>query len=40
MDFTLPALQRSGGVEIVPAAIAYGFILSLPVPLNGAFFSA
>lgn len=27
MDFTLPVLQRSGGVEIVPAAIVHGFIL-------------
>lgn len=36
MDFTLPVLQRSGGVEIVPAAIVHGFILSLLVtPLNG-----
>jgi hypothetical protein len=25
MDFTLPVLQRSGGVEIVPAAIVHGF---------------
>ncbi len=32
MDFTLPVLQRSGGVEIVPAAIVHGFILSLLVP--------
>ena len=40
MDFTLPVLQRSGGVEIVPAAIVHGFILSLLVPLLMAFFSA
>ena len=33
MDFTLPVLQRSGGVEIVPAAIVHGFILSLLVPI-------
>jgi uncharacterized membrane protein YbjE (DUF340 family) len=32
MDFTLPVLQRSGGVEIVPAAIVHAFILSLLVP--------
>lgn len=40
MDFTLPVLQRSGGVEIVPAAIVHGFILSLLVPILMAFFSA
>ena len=40
MDFTLPVLQRSGGVEIVPAAIVHGFILSLLVPVLMAFFSA
>ena len=40
MDFTLPVLQRSGGVEIVPAAIVHGFILSLQVPILMAFFSA
>ena len=40
MDFTLPVQQRSGGVEIVPAAIVHGFILSLLVPILMAFFSA
>ena len=40
MDFTLPVLQRSGGVVIVPAAIVHGFILSLLVPILMAFFSA
>lgn len=40
MDFTLPVLQRSGGMEIVPAAIVHGFILSLLVPLLMAFFTA
>lgn len=40
MDFTLPVLQRSGGVEIVPAAIVHGFVLSLLVPILIAFFSA
>ncbi|MBD3709312.1 lysine exporter LysO family protein [Klebsiella pneumoniae] len=38
MDFTLPVLQRSGGVEIVPAAIVHGFLLSLLVPILIAFF--
>lgn len=40
MDFTLPVLQRSGGLEMVPAAIVHGFILSLLVPLLMAFFAA
>ncbi|MBT0593626.1 lysine exporter LysO family protein [Klebsiella quasipneumoniae] len=40
MDFTLPVLQRSGGVEIVPAAIVHGFLLSLLVPILIAFFAA
>lgn len=40
MDFTLPVLQRSGGIEMVPAAIVHGFILSLLVPLLMAFFTA
>ncbi|ELY7392436.1 lysine exporter LysO family protein [Cronobacter universalis] len=40
MDFTLPVLQRSGGLDLVPAAIVHGFILSLLVPLLMAFFAA
>ncbi|WP_034945572.1 lysine exporter LysO family protein [Erwinia oleae] len=40
MDFTLPVLQRSGGMEIVSAAIVHGFILSLIAPLLMALFSA
>ncbi|MNE24085.1 hypothetical protein D3C80_1173630 [compost metagenome] len=40
MDFTLPVLQRSGGLELVPAAIVHGFILSLLVPILMAVFSA
>ncbi|HDX5341187.1 TPA: lysine exporter LysO family protein [Citrobacter sedlakii] len=39
MDFTLPVLQRTGGLEMVPAAIVHGFILSLLVPILMAFFS-
>lgn len=39
MDFTLPVLQRSGGVSIVPAAIVHGFVLSLMTPILMAFFS-
>lgn len=40
MDFTLPVLQRSAGVEMVPAAIVHGFLLSLAVPLLLALFAA
>jgi Predicted membrane protein len=40
MDFTLPVLQRTGGVEMVPPAIVHGFILSLLVPVLMAFFIA
>ncbi|MCU6415336.1 lysine exporter LysO family protein, partial [Enterobacter cloacae] len=40
MAFTLPVLQRSGGLEMVPAAIVHGFILSLLVPVLMAVFSA
>ncbi|EGT5713572.1 lysine exporter LysO family protein [Cronobacter dublinensis subsp. dublinensis] len=40
MDFTLPVLQRTGGLELVPAAIVHGFILSLLVPLLMALFAA
>lgn len=40
MDFTLPVLQRTGGLEMVPAAIVHGFILSLLVPILMAIFSA
>ncbi|OON40879.1 hypothetical protein BTJ39_07360 [Izhakiella australiensis] len=40
MDFTLPVLQRSGGNEIVPAAIVQGFLLSLLAPVLMALFSA
>lgn len=40
MDFVLPVLQRSGGIEIVPAAIVHGFILSLLAPVLMALFTA
>ncbi|MDT9587674.1 MAG: lysine exporter LysO family protein [Candidatus Arsenophonus melophagi] len=39
MDFTLPILQHSAGVSIVPAAIIHGFVLSLLTPLLIAFFT-
>ncbi len=40
MDFTLPVLQRTGGIEIVPAAIVHGFVLSLLAPVLIALFSS
>lgn len=40
MDFVLPVLQRSGGIEVVPAAIVHGFLLSLLAPVLIALFSA
>ncbi|NUF49747.1 lysine exporter LysO family protein [Gilliamella sp. ESL0250] len=33
MDFTLPMLQKGGGIAIVPAAIAQGFLLTLIMPI-------
>ncbi|MBD2784281.1 lysine exporter LysO family protein [Xenorhabdus sp. DI] len=39
IDFSLPILQRCGGVSIVPVAIVHGFILSLLTPLFIAFFT-
>ncbi|GAA3609473.1 lysine exporter LysO family protein [Gibbsiella greigii] len=39
MDFTLPVLQRSAGLEIVPSAIVHGFLLSLLAPVLIALFS-
>ncbi|MFB9887251.1 lysine exporter LysO family protein [Balneatrix alpica] len=38
MDFTLPIIQKSGGMSCVPVAIVSGFILSLSSPLLILFF--
>lgn len=40
MDFTLPVIQRSGGLEAIPLAMASGFILSLVSPVMMAVFLA
>jgi uncharacterized membrane protein YbjE (DUF340 family) len=40
MDFTLPVIQRSGGLGAVPVAMASGFILSLLSPVMMALFLA
>lgn len=39
LDFTLPAIQRQGGVELVPVAMVNGFLLSIAVPLLMAIFT-
>lgn len=40
MDFTLPVIRRSGGLECVPVAIASGFVLSFLTPvMMGLFLS-
>lgn len=40
MDFTLPMLQRSGGLDMVPPAVVHGFVLSLLAPVLMAVFSS
>lgn len=40
MDFTLPIIRRSGGLETVPVAIASGFILSFLSPVLMGLFLA
>ncbi len=39
MDFTLPTIQRAGGVGIVPLAISFGFIMNVLSPVLMAFFA-
>lgn len=39
MDSTLPLLQRSGGMAVVPAAIVQGFLLSILAPILISIFS-
>ena len=39
LDFTLPTIQRAGGVGIVPLAISFGFIMNVLSPLLMAFFA-
>lgn len=40
LDFTLPLIQNSGGLNVVPLAISFGFIVNLTAPLFMAIFSA
>lgn len=38
LDCTLPIIQKTGGIQIVPLAISFGFIINLAVPILLAFF--
>ncbi|MDH2924219.1 uncharacterized membrane protein YbjE (DUF340 family) [Nicoletella semolina] len=38
LDATLPIIQKSGGIQVVPLAISFGFIINLAVPLLLPFF--
>lgn len=40
MDFTLPVIQSSGGIEIVPIAMSFGFIVNIVSPIFMIIFSA
>lgn len=40
LDCTLPIIQRSGGIEVVPLAISFGFILNIVVPILLVFFTS
>lgn len=38
LDCTLPIIQKSGGIQVVPLAISFGFIINLAVPFLLAIF--
>ncbi|KMK52457.1 membrane protein [[Actinobacillus] muris] len=38
LDATLPIIQKSGGIQVVPLAISFGFIINLAVPILMSFF--
>jgi uncharacterized membrane protein YbjE (DUF340 family) len=40
MDFTLPIIQQSGGLKVVPLAISFGFIINIVSPVLMVVFSA
>lgn len=40
LDFTLPIIQQSGGLKVVPLAISFGFIINIVSPVLMVFFSA
>lgn len=39
LDCTLPIIQRSGGIEVVPLAISFGFVTNIVPPILLVFFS-
>lgn len=39
MDFTLPIIHRSGGINAVPLAISFGFIINIVSPILMIFFA-
>lgn len=40
LDFTLPVIQASGGVAMMPLAISFGFITNIMSPVLMVFFSS
>ncbi|PIT21029.1 hypothetical protein BGI36_06990 [Snodgrassella communis] len=40
LDFTLPAIQTSGGITAVPLAISFGFIVNITAPILMVVFSS
>ncbi|WP_386693098.1 MULTISPECIES: lysine exporter LysO family protein [unclassified Lonepinella] len=40
LDCTLPIIQRSGGMEVVPLAISFGFVTNIAPPILLVFFSS
>ncbi|MBP6563286.1 MAG: lysine exporter LysO family protein [Neisseriaceae bacterium] len=39
LDFVLPVIQRSGGIEVVPIAISFGFVVNICSPILMIFFA-
>ncbi|MGO3858965.1 MAG: lysine exporter LysO family protein [Neisseriaceae bacterium] len=39
LDFVLPVIQRSGGIEVVPIAISFGFVVNIFAPILMIFFA-
>ena len=40
MDFTLPVIQSSGGNEVVPLAMSFGFLVNIISPVLMVVFSS
>ncbi len=40
LDFTLPVIQSSGGLAVVPLAISFGFVINVAAPFLMVFFSS